>query len=66
MEANLAHSAYTKKNFADAVQNTLRQQGNALLQMANEIDRDAYTQALDSCTHAKVMSLSAVWANQAM
>ena len=47
MEANLAHSAYTKKNFADAVQNTLRQQGNALLQMANEIDRDAYTQALE-------------------
>lgn len=42
-----------ENGFADAVQNTLIQQGNALIQMANEIDRDSYNEALELMFNCK-------------
>ena len=38
-------------SYVDAIQNTMSQQANALLQMAREIDRDAYSKALELMYH---------------
>ena len=53
MNTNNKPQLCVENGFADAVQSTLIQQGNALIQMANEINRDLYNEALQLMFNCK-------------